>query len=52
MGVKFANPPLVLGLTYDDPPPLVRINDKIEFLQYTRARQYYESSKYVLICSL
>ena len=29
MGVKFANPPLDLGLTYDDPPPLVRINDKI-----------------------
>ena len=23
MGVKFANPPLDLGLTYHDPPPLV-----------------------------
>ena len=41
MGVKFANPPLHLGLKYHDPPPLVYM------IKYTRVSQYYESSKYI-----
>ena len=46
MEVKFANPPLELGLMISWPSPCY-INDKIYFSQYTRVSQYYENSKYI-----
>ena len=47
MGVKFANPPLELGLKIISWPSPSCINDKIYLLQYTRVSQYYENSKYI-----
>ena len=39
MGVKFANPPLMLGLKYHDPPHLTELNAKCSRLfkvQYSK----------------
>ena len=48
MGVKFANPPLMLGLKYHDPPHLTELKEKCSRLfkvQYSKPTRKKESKK-------
>ena len=48
MGVKFANPPFMLGLKYHDPPHLTELKEKCSRLfkvQYSKPTRKKESKK-------